>query len=98
MAFDHGILNVPLSKRGDIDKQLDAYKADQARIAKAKARAVAADVKALAVTAKALVDGLSAERLATLAAKANLTPIQARKKLRSMAHWSPAFVIRSLEA
>jgi len=30
-GFDHGILNVPLAKRGNIDAQLDAYKAQQAR-------------------------------------------------------------------
>lgn len=98
MAFDHGILNVPLAKRGNIDARIDAYKRDQAKAAKAKARAVAADVKALAVTAKALVDNLPAERLAVLANKSGLTVTQAHKKLRSMAHWSPAFVIRSLEA
>ncbi len=98
MALDHGVLNIPLSKRGDIDKQLDAYKAKLAATMKAEGKDRAATLKALTIEAKALVDGLSAERLATLAAKANLTPTQARKKLRSMAHWSPAVVIRSLES
>lgn len=32
--MDHGILNVPLSKRGDIDAQLDKHKATQAKFAK----------------------------------------------------------------
>ncbi|QUT00968.1 hypothetical protein [Proteus terrae] len=34
--LDHGILNVPLSKRGNIDAQLDKYKAEQAILEKDK--------------------------------------------------------------
>jgi hypothetical protein len=33
-ALDHGILNVPLAKRGDIDAQIDAYNREQAKLAK----------------------------------------------------------------
>ena len=29
--LDHGLLNVPLSKRGDIDALIDCFKAEQAR-------------------------------------------------------------------
>lgn len=29
-SLDHGTLNIPLSRRGDIDAQIDAYKAQQA--------------------------------------------------------------------
>ena len=32
--MDHGVLNVPLAKRGNIDKQIDAHKAEQSRLAK----------------------------------------------------------------
>lgn len=96
MSFDHGILNVPLAKRGNIDSQIDAYKAEVARDEKAKSRARAAELKVLCAEAKALVESLSADRLAAISAKAKLTPTQARKKLRSMAHWSPAFIIRNL--
>lgn len=28
--MDHGILNIPLAKRGDIDAQIDSYKAEKA--------------------------------------------------------------------
>jgi hypothetical protein len=34
MNVDHGILNVPLAKRGNIDAQIDAYKREQAKLAK----------------------------------------------------------------
>lgn len=42
--LDHGILNLPLSKRGggSLDAQIDRWKADQARAAKVEAKAQAA--------------------------------------------------------
>jgi len=33
-ALDHGMLNVPLARRGNIDSRLDAYKREQAKLAK----------------------------------------------------------------
>lgn len=46
MALDHGTLNLPLAKRGDIDKQIDAYKAGLAHTAKTadEASRIAADL------------------------------------------------------
>lgn len=38
--IDHGMLNLPLAKRGCIDAQIDAYKAQKARNAKAEAKAL----------------------------------------------------------
>lgn len=32
--MDNAIVNIPLAKRGDIDAQLDAYKREQAKLAK----------------------------------------------------------------
>ncbi len=49
--LDHGVLNVPLSKRGNIDAQLDKYKAKQASLEKDKsdlAKSVFADNKEIA--------------------------------------------------
>lgn len=37
--LDHGILNVPLSKRGNIDNQIDQYKRMQAAAQKVKKKA-----------------------------------------------------------
>ena len=31
MSLDHGILNTPLASRGNIDKQLDRYKAEKSK-------------------------------------------------------------------
>jgi hypothetical protein len=33
-ALDHGVLNVPLAKRGNIDAQIDTYKLEQAKLDK----------------------------------------------------------------
>ena len=40
--LDHGVLNVPLSKRGNIDNQIDQYKRLQAAAQKAERKAAAA--------------------------------------------------------
>lgn len=37
MSIDHGTLNIPLAKRGNIDAQLDAYKREQAKERRAEA-------------------------------------------------------------
>lgn len=34
VGLDHGVLNVPLSKRGNIDRQIDLFKAEEARKAR----------------------------------------------------------------
>lgn len=96
MGLDHGILNVPLSKRGNIDAQLDAYKAQQAAERRAKAKADAAEMKALRARAKALVDAADPAVLAAAAARSGSTVAAVKAMLRSDAHWAPARVIRTL--
>ncbi|MDF2434751.1 MAG: hypothetical protein JWP44_4382, partial [Mucilaginibacter sp.] len=41
-TLDHGVLNVPLAKRGNIDRQIDAYKREQALMVKEERKAAAA--------------------------------------------------------
>lgn len=95
--LDHGILNIPLSKRGNIDAQIDRYKADQARQAKQDRKARAAQMKADRAHAKRLVSELSDEFIQRIASKSGLTPTQVRKNLNSDAHWTPAKIIRVLD-
>jgi hypothetical protein len=54
-GFDHGILNVPLSKRGggSIDAQIDRYLAAERREARKQARAAAQERKAAKVAREA---------------------------------------------
>lgn len=98
--LDHGVLNIPLSKRGDIDAELDAYKAQQAREAAVARKAAAATTKELRIAAKAAVASLTTEQLDAIAARIGSTRVQARNELRSMAHWTPgkALVLARLEA
>lgn len=87
--IDHGMLNVPLAKRGCIDAQIDAYKAQKARNAKAEAKAL----HEARQQARAAVVAMSDERCVELS-KGTLTAKQARKKLLSMARFTPAVVLR----
>ncbi|MBN9410862.1 MAG: hypothetical protein J0H69_17090 [Burkholderiales bacterium] len=96
--MDHGLLNVPLAKRGDIDAQLDAYRAEQARVANRTRKAAAQATAELRTTAKALVKSMSDERIAELAQKLKSTPAQVRRLLMSNAHWMPQVVIATAVA
>lgn len=93
--FDHGVLNVPLSARGDINAQLDRYKAEQAQAAARKAKTANALHREQAEQAKALVASWSDARCVRILLRAGLklTAKQARKKLLSQAHWAPAAVL-----
>lgn len=91
-ALDHGYLNIPLRKRGDIDAQIDAYKAERAREAKAARREASARRK----EARALVRLMTDFRLAELGKPYGLTIHQARKMMLAAADSRPAAVIASL--
>ena len=97
-TLDHGILNVSLAKRGNIDAQIDRYKADQAREAKASAKERAAQLKADRKIAKALLSTADADRIASMAARFGLTPAKMRAHLKSEAHWQPALIIKLFAA
>lgn len=91
--MDHGELNVPLAKRGDINRQLDAFKAKQAAEAKRAAKEQAQLTRELRERAKAVLAAMPAERIARIAQKAGLTANQAAKQLQSMAFFTPAKVL-----
>lgn len=98
MTLDHGTLNVPLAKRGDIDAQLDRYKADQARAAKADRKAQAVLSAVARIEAKALLAAITPERLAHLADRTGQPVPAVRRHLKSEAHWNPEFVVKLLAA
>ena len=97
-TLDHGILNVPLAKRGNIDAQIDRYKADQSRAAKAADKGRAAQIKADRISAKAMVAEATPERVAAIGRRLNMTPAAVRSLLKSEAHWRPALIFRLLAA
>jgi len=90
--LDHGVVNLPLDKRGggSLDAQIDRFKAGQQRDAKAAAK----DKHARSVEAKEFVDNMDDAQLRRLAEKAGMTVVQARKKLLSMARFEPDKVLR----
>lgn len=96
MSFDHGILNVPLAKRGNIDKQIDAYKREVAAAKVKIASDHSAKLRELRPQAKALVEAIPSDRLSAIAIRAGCSPAAARKRLLSDAHWQPARVIAAL--
>lgn len=93
MGLDHGTLNVPLAKRGNIDAQIDKWKREQAAEKKAARREAEAKRKALKPVALAMVDAIPAERMKEHALAANMTVGALVRRLRSDCHWRPAFVI-----
>lgn len=90
-ALDHGILNVPLAKRGNIDSQIDAYQRDQAATATAARKTATVQRKSDKATAKVCL-ALILERPELLAAKAevmNVTVKDLRDHLRGWSIWEP---------
>lgn len=94
--MDHGILNIPLSKRGNIDAQIDRYKAEQAALARTKAQADAAQAKTDRASAHELLDAAEKTRIQHLADRCGKTFPAMHKHLRSECHWQPKLVIALL--
>ena len=92
--LDHGMLNLPLSKRGNIDAQIDKYKADLAHEAKIKAKAAALATATLRTVAKAHILSLPEDRMVEFGKKVGMTPKAARKELLSKAHWYPSLLAK----
>jgi len=95
VSLDHGTLNIPLSKRGDIDAQIDAYKATQVAHKKVDAKAQARQLAELRTRAKALVAAMSQERIKWWAERCETTPAIVSKRLKSNAHWQPGLIIKT---
>lgn len=87
MTLDHGMLNLHLAKRGDIDRQLDAYKADQKAKAAAKRKADAAAFRESKAAAKvALAELLAATDV--LDAKAEKLGVTRKDLVVALTDWS----------
>lgn len=105
MSLDHGVLNVPLRKRGCIDAQLDAYKAQQAKLGAVARKARSAEIKArraelaaLRIKAKAAVASVGRDFLVRAAERNGTTPARIKAILKEEANLRPAIALRMLEA
>ena len=92
--MDHGILNTPLSSRGNIDNQIDAYKAKLAADKRVKAKAGRALLVENQKAAKALLATVSDERMAALAERVKQPVAALRKHLASESHWNPTMILK----
>ncbi len=97
MSLDHGQLNISLAKRGNIDTQIDAYKAAQLREREANGKRLRAAHNAAQDAAKAAIAAVSDARMAELGKPHGLTAKQARAQFVSMAWAQPALVTRLME-
>lgn len=97
-VLDHGVLNVPLAKRGNIDSQIDQYKAEQSKLLKDQSEIRKNEHKAAQNQAKPLFEALTAEHINTYANKAGINAANAKSELKSMAYWQPQKAIKVFEA
>lgn len=92
--LDHGVLNVPLSKRGNIDKQIDRYKREKAIAERNELDARKAEFDAKKTKALAMVDQLSDQRAQELMAEHKMTRKQLDAELKFIARTKPAELLR----
>jgi hypothetical protein len=97
MALDHGILNVPLAKRGNIDSQIDAYKHDQARSTASRLKEARRRHRAALALAKEAIAQVSDERMAMLGKPHGLTVRQTRAQFVAAATINPERVAKAMQ-
>lgn len=90
---DGAIVNIPLSKRGNIDAQIDRYKAEQEKQKRAdhKARKAAKDL--LIEEARRLFYAAPDGAFAAMAERHGKTPKQVRALLKSYVRARPQWII-----
>lgn len=94
--LDHGILNVPLDKRGggSLDSQIDKGLKEQAQAEQDQRDATIAKNKDLQVEAKAMFETLTNEEIQHYADKAEIALGEAKTELKGMAHFNPEKAIQ----
>lgn len=97
-GLDHGILNVPLAKRGNIDAQIDRYKAEEARKERLAGTATFHRVRDDKKCVRDLLARIGDHRIMALAKPlGSRTPRTAREALFRMATSNLSRWIASLE-
>ncbi|WP_336034694.1 PLxRFG domain-containing protein [Acinetobacter bereziniae] len=98
LPLDHGVLNVPLSKRGNIDKQIDQYKAEQSKLEKEKNDIKKRDHLDDQIIAKPAFESLTMDDFQNYANRAGIKLSEAKSELKSMSHWQPKKAIEIFDA
>ncbi|QLI96510.1 hypothetical protein H0A34_05485 [Providencia rettgeri] len=94
--LDHGILNVPLSKRGNIDAQIDKYKAELEAAKKTKEKAIKAEFSANKAIAKELWNKVDKDLIKQDAKKRGVKFSELRDVLHDFVKWQPNKAIKVL--
>lgn len=96
--LDHGMLNLPLAKRGNIDAQIDRYKADQEKAAREVRRETFYRVREMKAHVRTLLGRIGDHRILVLAKPlGSRTPGTARKALYQAALSNLPIWIAALE-
>lgn len=97
MALDHGLLNLPLAKRGNIDSQIDAYKAQQAATAAIARKAAAESTRTAKAAAKVALAALVADTslMGAKALRIGCTPRALVAVLTGWSKWEPAKLLKA---
>ena len=90
-ALDHGMLNLPLAKRGDIDARIDSYKTRQAAIAESERRNSNAARKQAKATLAELLDS---DLPAIHAARLGMHRADLVETLTEWAKWEPSKMLK----
>lgn len=97
MSFDFtkdpAVVNVPLSKRGDIDAQIDRHKAEQEKQKRAEHKAWKDAKEPLIAEARRLFDAAPDSAFAAMAERHGKTPKQVRAVLKSYVRARPQWII-----
>ncbi|MBG5926108.1 hypothetical protein [Providencia rettgeri] len=94
--LDHGILNVKLSKRGNIDAQIDQYKTEQAAIKKAKDKSAKVEFNTNKAIAKELWNKVDKDLIKQDAKKRGVKFSELRDILDDFVKWQPHKAIEVL--
>lgn len=97
MALDHGVLNIPLAKRGDLNAQIDRSLAEERRASDARYKAARARHREAFALAKAAIAAVSDERMADLGKPHGLTVKQTRAQFIAAATINPERVAKSMQ-
>jgi hypothetical protein len=93
---DTAVINIPLSKRGNLDAEIDRYKARKAKEDRDAYKAQQAQHYIDQGKAKEAVLNLADERAAELCKSLGLTRKQLDAKLYRIAHWTPKQILSGI--
>ncbi|CDH00540.1 hypothetical protein [Xenorhabdus bovienii] len=96
MALDHGVLNIPLHKRGNIDREIDKWKAEQAALQKERVQLAKCELKDNKAEAKRLWALADQALIKADAKRRGIRYTELRDILDGFVKWEPKKAIKVL--